>query len=362
MKISLLASSMLVAAIACSFPAHAQKNGAEVLLEARAEAVRNFAMTAYKAIHAFGPSTTNGAMDEKARYFSNVDSYRGWRAGSEDVLKSLSASGATLSSEIVGEASATPLDPALAEWKASFKAREQTIDRKGQTDRCLQVEVTIKAEGDLPLGDSYSVTNISERPSPDADCSIVAPRPIDKETLRLELINRQNSLGGFLQSASATMFALDYTEEEPQFQRSMRFFSAEQAFETYRTAISNMGLFPFLRHNQMMSTGTYMGNLTFEKSEGEDLWHTAFYVKQRFVEPGFELSRCIGVAAEVRDLPVKFGGAEYAIEGISMHPMDDDSACESGKELTAAMWNLINTARDGAATREEVSSEASAAE
>lgn len=362
MKIRSLASPMLLTAVLAALPAYAQRNGAEVQLEARAEAVRNFAVSAYKAIHTFGPSTTNGAMDARARYFANVEAYRGWLAGSEDIIKSLSASGATLSSEVVGEPSATPLDAALSQWRASFKAREQTIDRKGQTDRCLQVEVTLAAEGDLPLGDSYSIRNVSERPSPDSDCSIIAPRPIDKETLRLELINRQNSLGGFLQAASATMFALDYTEEEPQFQRSMRFFSNEQGYETYRTAVSNMGLFAFLKHNQMMSTGTYMGNLTFEKSDGDGLWHTAFYVKQRFVEPGFELSRCVGVAAEVRDLPAKFGGAEYAIEGISMHPMEDDTACESGKELTAAMWNLINTARDGGAAREESPSETTSAE
>lgn len=361
MKIKTLASLLILAYLMSSATAHAQENGAEVQLEARAEAVRNFAVSAYKAIHSFSPSTTTAAMNDKARYFTNVEAYRSWLSNTEETLKRLAASGTMLSSEIVGEPSSSPLDPTLTEWKASFKAREQSIDRKGQTDRCLQVEVAIAAEGDLPLGDSYSIRSISERPSPDADCSIIAPRPIDKETMRLDLINRQNSLGGFLQAASATMLALDYTDEEPQFQRSMRFFSNEQGFATYRTAVTNMALFPFLKHNQMISTGTYMGNLTFEKSEGEDLWHTAFYVKQRFVEPGFELSRCIGIAAEVRDLPAQFGGAEYAIEGISMHPMEDDSACESGKELTAAMWNLINSSREGAA-KDETAAALSAAE
>ena len=362
MKIKILASSLILAALTLAAPAHAQKNVAEVQLDARAEAVRNFAVNAYKAIHSFTPSTTSGTMDDRARYFTDVDAYRGWLSNTEETLKRLSATGASLSSEIVGDSSSRPTDPTLSEWKASFKAREQSIDRKGQTDRCLQVELTVAAEGDLPLGDSYSIRSISEKPSPDADCSIIAPRPIDKETLRLDLINRQNSLGGFLQAASATMFALDFTEEEPQFRRSMRFFSNEEGFDTYRAAISNMALFPFLRHNQMISTGTYMGNLTFEKSDGDELWHTAFYVKQRFVEPGFELSRCIGIAAEVRDLPAQFGGAEYAIQGISMHPMEDDSACESGKELTAAMWNLINSAREGNPTREEAAAETSGAE
>jgi hypothetical protein len=121
-------------------------------------------------------------------------------------------------------------------------------------------------------------------------------------------------------------------------------------------------MFPFLKQNQMISTGTYMGNLTFEKADGENLWHTAFYVKQRFVEPGFDLSRCIGITAEVRDLPAQFGGAEYAIESISMHPMEDDSACESGKELTAAMWNLINTSREGAVEKDDAATTVETAE
>jgi hypothetical protein len=80
------------------------------------------------------------------------------------------------------------------------------------------------------------------------------------------------------------------------------------------------------------------------------------------VEPGFDLARCVGIAADVRDLPAQFGGAEYAIESISMHPMEDDSACESGKELTAAMWNLINTAREGTVEKEETSPESEASE
>ncbi|NTF17809.1 hypothetical protein G6L37_05300 [Agrobacterium rubi] len=357
MTIKLIASSVMVAVMAAS-SASAQRNNAEVQLEARAEAVRNFAVTAYKAIHAFTPSLANGSMDDRARYFTDVDAYRGYLSGMQDTIKQLTASGATLSAEIVGEPSSSALDPSMTEWKARFKAREQTIDRKGQTDRCIQVELTIVAAGDLPLGDSYSIKGVSERPSPDADCSIVAATPIDKETLRLELINRQNSLGGFLQSASATMFSLDYTEEEPQYRRSVRFFSNESGFDTYRVAVGNLGMFPFLKHNKMISTGTFMGNLTFEKSEDDGLWHTAFYVKQRFVEPGFDLSRCIGIAAEVQELPAQFGGAEYAIKGISMHPMEDDSACESGKELTAAMWNLINTARESSVAREDAASEA----
>lgn len=362
MKIRTLTAAIILAVSACPTPSMAQSEAATVEVEARAEAVRNFAVSAYKAIHAFGPSTTNGAMDDRARYFTDVDAYRAYLGGVDETVKSLSASGATLSSDIVGEPSASPLNPAMSEWKASFKAREQTVDRKGQTDRCLQVEVTVAAAGDLPLGDSYSIRNVSEKPTADADCSIVAPRPIDKESLRLELINRQNSLGGFLQAASAALFTLDYTEEDPQFRRSMRFFSNETAYETYRLAISNMGLFPFLKHNQMISTGTYMGNLTFEKSDADQLWHTAFYVKQRFVEPGFDLARCVGIAADVRDLPAQFGGAEYAMESISMHPMEDDSACESGKELTAAMWNLINTAREGTVEKEEAAPESEASE
>lgn len=362
MKIKTLTAAILLAGSACPMQAMAQSEAATVEVEARAEAVRNFAVSAYKAIHAFGPSTTNGAMDDRARYFTDVDAYRAYLGGVDETMKSLSISGATLSSDVVGEPSASPLDPAMSEWKARFKAREQTVDRKGQTDKCLQVEITVAAAGDLPLGDSYSIKHVSEKPTADADCSIVAPRPIDKESLRLELINRQNSLGGFLQAASAALFTLDYTEEDPQFRRSMRFFSNEGAYETYRQAVSNMGLFPFLKHNQMISTGTFMGNLTFEKSDADQLWHTAFYVKQRFVEPGFDLARCVGIAADVRDLPAQFGGAEYAIEGISMHPMEDDSACESGKELTAAMWNLINTAREGAVAAEEAAPESEAAE
>lgn len=352
MNIRSLAIPFIIAAVAVASPATARSTASEVELEARAEAVRNFAVSAYKAIHTHSVSSEGEALD-KARYFADVEAYRRWADSTREQLDRLDLTGASLSAEIVGEPSSSPSDPSLTEWTARFKARESTVDRKGQTDRCLEVEVTVAAIGDLPLGDSYSVKALSQLPAADADCSIVAALPMDKETLRLELINRQNSLGGFLQSASATMFALDYTVEEPQFQRSMRFFSDENAFETYRTAISNMGLFAFLKHNQMISTGTYMGNLTFEKAEGEDVWHTAFYVKQRFVEPGFELSRCIGIAAEVRDLPAKFGGGEYAIEAISMHPMEDDSACESGKELTAAMWNLINAAREPTAAQSE---------
>jgi hypothetical protein len=362
MKIKTLTAAILLTASVCPVPSMAQSDAATVEVEARAEAVRNFAVSAYKAIHAFSPSTTNGAMDDRARYFTDVDSYRAYLDGVDETVKSLSTSGATLSSDVVGEPAATPLNPAMSEWKASFKAREQTVDRKGQTDRCLQVEITVAAAGDLPLGDSYSIRLVSEKPAADADCSIVAPRPIDKESLRLELINRQNSLGGFLQAATASLFTLDYTEEEPQFRRSMRFFSSETGYDTYRQAVSNMGLFPFLKHNQMISTGAYMGNLTFEKSEADELWHTAFYVKQRFVEPGFDLARCVGIAADVRDLPAQFGGAEYAIENISMHPMEDDSACESGKELTAAMWNLINTARDGTAEKDDPSTESETTE
>jgi hypothetical protein len=362
MKIRTMTAAILLAASACPIVAAAQSDASVVEVEARAEAVRNFAVSAYKAIHAFGPSTTNREMNDRARYFTDVDAYRGYLDGIDDTLKSLASSGATLSSGLVGEPNASALNPAMSEWKATFKAREQTIDRKGQTDKCLQVEMTVAAAGDLPLGDNYSIKDVSAKPAADADCSIVAPRPIDKESLRLELINRQNSLGGFLQAATASLFTLDYTEEDPQFRRSMRFFSSETAYETYRQAISNMGLFPFLKHNQMISTGTFMGNLTFEKSDADELWHTAFYVKQRFVEPGFDLSRCVGVAAEVRDLPAQFGGAEYAIEGISMHPMEDDSACESGKELTAAMWNLINTAREGAAEKEVSAAQGDVAE
>jgi hypothetical protein len=362
MKIKTLTAAILLAGSSCPMPTMAQSEAATVEVEARAEAVRNFAVSAYKAIHAFGPSTTNGAMDDRARYFTDVDAYRGYLDGVDETVKSLSTSGATLSSEVVGEPSASPLNPAMSEWKASFKAREQTVDRKGQTDKCLQVEITVAATGDLPLGDSYSIRHVSEKATSDADCSIVAPRPIDKESLRLELINRQNSLGGFLQAATASLFTLDYTEEDPQFRRSMRFFSNEAAYETYRQAISNMGMFPFLKHNQMISTGTYMGNLTFEKSDADELWHTAFYVKQKFVEPGFDLSRCVGIAADVRDLPAQYGGAEYAIESISMHPMEDDSACESGKELTAAMWNLINTAREGTVEKDEAAAEGETSE
>ena len=360
MKIGIINCTLILASLAFADTAAAQQEKAPVQAEARAEAVRNFAASTYKAIHSFSPATTFGSMDDRARYFTDVDAYRGYLEGMDETIRALAETGATLSAEIVGEPEATPEDPDLSEWRTAFKARETRVDRKGQTDRCLQVEITVAAQGDLPLGDSYSIKTVSERPSPDADCSIVAARPIDKETMRLEIINRQNSLGGFLQAASATMFALDFTEEEPQFQRSMRFYADELAFDTYRLAISNMGLFPFLKHNQMISTGTYMGNLTFEKSDADQLWHTAFYVKQRFVEPGFELTRCVGVAAEVRELPAKFGGAEYAIEGISMHPMEDDSACESGKELTAAMWNLINTSREATAKDESAAENAAA--
>jgi hypothetical protein len=361
MKIKTVTAALLLASAGCISSADAADAGS-IEIEARAEAVRNFAVSAYSAVHSFSPSTTNGELDDRSRYFTDVESYRIYLDSVDETIKSLAASGASLNAEVVGEPSSSPGNPAMTEWVAKFKARERTIDKKGQTDKCLAVEITVAANGDLPLGDSYSILKVSEAAAPDEDCKIVAPRPIDKETLRLELINRQNSLGGFLQAASASIFQLDYTEEDPQFRRSMRFFSNEDAYETYRQAISNMGLHSFLKHNQMISTGTYMGNLTFEKSDADELWHTAFYVKQRFVEPGFDLARCIGVTADIRDLPAQFGGAEYAIEAIAMHPMEDDSACESGKELTAAMWNLINTAREGTSEKDEAAYDAALAD
>lgn len=323
-----------------------------VEISTRAESVRNFAVTAYKAVFSFGPSTTTDLLGDNARYFSDIEAYQSYRQSLEadGTLTTLTTLGATLSSEPIGEPDAEALNADLSVWKASFKVKETTADRKGLTDRCLLVETTVSAEGYPPLGDSYSLKAISTKPASPSDCNITAATPIDKEAARIEMLNRQASFDGFLQSASTSIFTLDFTDEEQQLRRSTRFFSDEQAFESYRKTISDMGIFAFLKHNQMISNGSYMGNLTFEKADEDKVWHTAFYVKQRFIEPGYELTRCVGVAADVRALPEQFGGAEYAIEGISFHPMQEDSTCESGKELTAAMWNLINTARETATT------------
>lgn len=319
-----------------------------------AEAVRNFSLAAFRSLYSLGSGATMESLSDNARYFSDVESYRGFLKALDDsqVLKTLAARGAALSVEISGTGSSAPESADLRKWKTSFHARETVTDRKGSSDRCVAVEMKVDAAGAPPLSDTYSIRSVAMVPASDKDCAIVAPRPIDKEAARVELINRRNSLAGFLQGASASLFALDFTEEEPQFKRSMRFFADGDAYESYRTAVSDMGLLGFLKRNQMISTGSYMGNLTFEKADDSPLWHTAFYVKQRFVEPAFDLSRCLGVAADVKELPQSFGSAEYAITTIAIHPMDDDSACESGKELTAAMWNLVNSSRDSDGQRE----------
>lgn len=324
-------------------------------VSSRAEAVRNFALSAYKAVLSFGPTTSPESLGENARYFSDIESYQTYRQSLEadGTLTTLSTLGATLSSEPVGEPEVSPTNAELTLWKTAFKVKETTADRKGLTDRCLSVEASVLAEGHPPLGDSYSFKSITTKPASASDCNITAATPIDKEAVRIEMLNRQSSFNGFLQSASTSVFALDFTDEEQQLRRSTRFFASGEAFESYRKTVADMGIFSFLKHNQMISNGSYMGNLTYEKADQDKVWHTAFYVKQMFIEPGYELSRCVGVAADVRELPEQFGGAEYAIEGISFHPMQEDSACESGKELTAAMWNLINTARETATTGTE---------
>lgn len=308
------------------------------------EGAAMFAAKAFVDAYSFLPDDVDGQLGERATLFDDVQSYQTYRQSLKDsqILDVISKDVAAVSNEVIDDAPA--VEKAGDGWSAKFKARQTLSGRNGVTDRCLDVVAHV-LQRDVP--DGYAFHDVVATSLPASDCGIVDASPVDKEIAKIEFKTIAASIEGFLQSSSSSLFKLGFSENDDAGRGGIRAFRSEEAYKAFGKAVDDSGIRPFLKTNLMISSSEYAGNPAFSKDAKDDgLWHVTFNVRQNFYQPAMSVSRCLEVAADVRDLPPQFGGAEHAFEAVTFKPAEDQTACETGKELAAAMRDLIRSGKD----------------
>lgn len=303
-----------------------------------------FAARAFVDAYSFLPDDVDAQLGDRATLFDDVQSYQSYRESLKDsqLLDAISRDRAAVTNEVLDDAPSVERDG--EGWAARFKARQTLTGRAGVTDRCLDVVANV-LRSDVP--DGFAFHNVISTSLPAADCGIVDPSPVDKEIAKIEFKTVAASIEGFLQSSSSGLFKLGFSDADGAGRGGIRAFRSEEAYKAFQKAVDDSGIRPFLKTNLMISSSEYAGNASFSKdARDEGLWHVTFNVRQNFYQPAMSVARCLEVAADVRDLPPQFGGAEHAFESLSFKPADDQTACETGKELAAAMRDLIRSGKD----------------
>lgn len=313
-------------------------------------AAGEFATRSYLDAYSFLPDDVEGQLRDRSALFDDVESYQSYRQSLKDsqILDIISRDNAGVTNEVVDETPAVEKEG--DGWAARFKARQTLSGRNGVTDRCLEVEAHV-LRSDVPGG--YVLNNVIATGLQAAECGIVDPTPVDKEIAKIEFRTIAASIEAFLQSSSTSLFKLGFTEGDEQGRGGIRAFRNEDAYRAFVKAVDDSGIKPFLKTNLMISSSEYAGNAAFGKdARDEGLWHVTFNVRQNFYQPAMSVSRCLEVSADVRDLPPQFGGAEHAFEAVTFKPAEDQTACESGKELAAAMRDLIRSGKEDASVQD----------
>ena len=323
---------------------------------ARAIAVKSFATAGYSALFTFDAHTDEQSLGDNSRYFTDVASYQTYRAFIKDdgVLDTIRSDDASVTETLVGDPVIAPANDDMSLWSATFLMKQTKVGHQPELDRCFAVDARIQADGHPPLGDSYAFTTLKVTDAASRDCHIGSSTPRAKAVAKIDQSTRKESLDGFLQSASASLFRIVPDTDDQKQRDNIRFFFDENAFNGYANAVGKSQIGDFLKLNQMVAQGQYAGGLTFDHDALVDTpWHTTFYVKQGLSNASMSLTRCLAVKADIFDLPPKFGGAEHVIDTISFAPATDETSCESGKELTAAVWSLVNQANGDGAQKTE---------
>lgn len=334
MLIRFLGVSALVFALA-SPPAQAKDS------VGNADDAATFAAKAFVDAFSFLPTDLEGQLGKSSALFDDVESYQSFRQALENsgVLHMIAKSAAALTNEVL-EKNAEAKDSGEG-WTVKLKARQTFSGRNGVTDRCLDVVAGVVGS-DVP--DGYTFQNVIATDRPSSDCGIVDASPLDKEFAKIEFKRVSASIEAFLQTASSSLFDLAFTETSGTGRDGIRAFGNEQAYGNFKRAVDESGMKEFLRKNLMISSSEYAGNAEFVRDGRDDgLWHVAFNVRQKLYHPDMYLTRCLQVSADVRDLPPQFGGAQHAFDLVTFKPADDQTECETGKELAAAMRDLIRS-------------------